>query len=355
VKADRTECLRLFKLIKAAPESGMLKALANVISNDDTDLNELVFVLRTDARVLASMEKLVGMVAYTGPRNGGKSFINMRLVHFLGDHLGGLAKQVGGKYLSSSLRDDAEAAQPVTNTFRGKKLVNLKEFPGRPLQPETLKNLLDPQDGNVDARHHNNKPGDITSFPVTFVLTGCGNQSISVASIEGKDNGCGGKVHEMRTNYNLVADPDKTDPTQRLCDTTIPTRVRQGEFDGELFFWARVMCKTITNDVCKTRHMAPLPASLAVSEDVVSSKLVNDILKWFDLNTVACTREESSPCCDIIKLVGPDIKVGSIDSAVWSACGLGEKHRDTPTQCMLGVFNRGVPLPEFQNMQSAVV
>ena len=29
---------------------------------------------------------MIGMIAYTSPRNGGKSFINMRLVHFLGDH-----------------------------------------------------------------------------------------------------------------------------------------------------------------------------------------------------------------------------------------------------------------------------
>ena len=207
VKADRTECLRLFKLIKAAPESGMLKALANVICDDDTDLNEIVFVLRTDARILASMEKMVGMVAYTGPRNGGKSFINMRLVHFLGDHPDRLAKQVGGKYLSSTLREDAQASQPVTATFRGKKLISFKEFSESPIQPETLKNILDPQDGNVDARHNNNKLGELTAFPITFVLSGCGNQAITLHSTPGKDNGCGGKIHEIRTNYNLSRAP----------------------------------------------------------------------------------------------------------------------------------------------------
>jgi hypothetical protein len=309
----------------------MLNALANVICNDDADLNEIVFVLRTDARILASMEKIIGMVAYTGPKNGGKSFINMRLVHFLGDHPEKLAKQVGGKYLSCTLRDDAQAGQPVTNSFRGKKLISFKEFAETPIQPETLKNILDPQDGNVDARHHNNKPGEITSFPISFVLTGCGNQSISLASAVGKDNGCGGKVHEIRTNYNLVAVPDPTNKTQRLCDTTLPTRARQGEFDGELFFWARVMYKTITADVCKTRHMSPVPPTLVVSEDVMSTTVVTAILKWFDINTVVSTRELSTPVCDIMKRVVQDINVGSIDSAVWSACGLGDNNRDSPS------------------------
>jgi hypothetical protein len=194
-----------------------------------------------------------------------------------------------------------------------------------------LKNILDPQDGNVDARHHNNKPGEITSFPISFVLTGCGNQSISLASAVGKDNGCGGKVHEIRTNYNLVAVPDPTNKTQRLCDTTLPTRARQGEFDGELFFWARVMYKTITADVCKTRHMSPVPPTLVVSEDVMSTTVVTAILKWFDINTVVSTRELSTPICDIMKRVVQDINVGSIDSAVWSACGLGDNNRDSPS------------------------
>ena len=38
VRGHRSECLRLFKLIKSAPESGMIKALANVLASDDTDL-----------------------------------------------------------------------------------------------------------------------------------------------------------------------------------------------------------------------------------------------------------------------------------------------------------------------------
>ena len=49
--------------------------------------------------VLASMQYLIGMNVYTGPRNGGKSFLNMHLLNFLGDGPQYLGKQVGGKYL----------------------------------------------------------------------------------------------------------------------------------------------------------------------------------------------------------------------------------------------------------------
>ena len=130
--------------------------------------------------VLASMQYLIGMNVYTGPRNGGKSFINMRLLNFLGDGPQYLGKQVGGKYLCSKLRDDANASLPVTAQFRSKKFVSFKEIPALPIEPETLKNSLDPQDGNMDARHNNNKPGEITGFPISFVMSGCSNSSVQV-------------------------------------------------------------------------------------------------------------------------------------------------------------------------------
>ena len=89
----RKECLSLWSTIVAAPESVMIKALMTVLARDKTDekvidysdINEIVYILRNDSRVLASHNGLVGMLAYTGPKNGGKSWINQRLVQFLGD------------------------------------------------------------------------------------------------------------------------------------------------------------------------------------------------------------------------------------------------------------------------------
>ena len=180
----------------------------------------------------------------------------------------------------------------------------------------------------MDARHNSNKLGELTSFPITFVLSGCGNQSITLHSTPGKDNRCGGKIHEIRTNYNLVACPDEFDPTQRLCDTSTPTRCREGEYDGELFFWARMMYKTITPDVCKTRHMTPLPPTLILGEDELASKLVRNIKTWFDKNTAAWEPIDATPPCIIVRAVTKAL--GRIDGTVWAACGMGDKHQAAP-------------------------
>jgi hypothetical protein len=139
-------------------------------------------VLRQESRILATVKHLIGMNVFVGPQNTGKSFVNMRLVNLLGDGQGFLAVQKKGKYLCSPLRDDAESSNPVTASFAGKKFVSFKEIPAKSLEPETIKNLMDPNDGNVDARHNHSKPGDITGFPVTMVMSGCKNSAISLVS-----------------------------------------------------------------------------------------------------------------------------------------------------------------------------
>jgi hypothetical protein len=126
VKELRKQCLALWKRIIGQPGSQELRALATVLCKDNSDINDIIFVKRNDARILASVPELVGMLAYTGPKNGGKSFVNMRLMNFLGAGPWSLGKQFGGKYLSSTLRDDGEASNPTTNQFRGKKLISFK-------------------------------------------------------------------------------------------------------------------------------------------------------------------------------------------------------------------------------------
>eukprot|EP00973_Karenia_brevis_P027110 3739950-Karenia_brevis.AAC.1 len=81
------------EFISQCPESKMIRAMQHVVCRDVKDLNDLVFVLRSDARILASVPWIVGMMAYIGPKNCGKSLLNMRLVNFLGDGPQYLAKQ----------------------------------------------------------------------------------------------------------------------------------------------------------------------------------------------------------------------------------------------------------------------
>ena len=125
-----------------------------------------------------------------------------------------------------------------------------KKMSAKPIQPDTLKNALDPQDGLMDARHNNSKKSEITAFPISFVMSGCSNKSITIATIiDGSDHGCGGKIYELTVGFNMVNNPDPANPRERLCDPSVPDKSRNGDFDGELFFWARTMYKTLLNDV----------------------------------------------------------------------------------------------------------
>jgi hypothetical protein len=232
-----------------------------------------------------------------------------------------------GKYLSSTLRDDGNASNPTTNQFRGKKLISFKEMVSRPIEPETLKNVLDPADGFVDARHNNSQQNEITGFPITFVLVGCGNSSIKVKTTSGEDHGCGGKIHEIMTGYNLVAAPDRDNPRERKCDTSVPGLSRTGAFDAELFFWSRAMYKTIKGDVCASRHMTPLPPSIAAMQAETHDQLstADRVRKWLDDHTVPCIPADATDWTVLRPMIVTQL--GEIDNTIWAECALQPKHQ----------------------------
>ena len=118
VKGLRKECLRLWKFILDAPQSRMLRALAHLLAKDETDINEIVFVLRNDARTCASVQHLIGMFALTGPKNSGKTWIEKRLAKFLSYNPGGYAVQISGNYLSNKMREDR--TPPLRGFMKGK-------------------------------------------------------------------------------------------------------------------------------------------------------------------------------------------------------------------------------------------
>ena len=126
----------------------------------------------------------------------------------------------------------------------------------------------------------------------------------------------------MGTCYYLVADPDPSNERQRKANTDIPKLSRTGAMDGELFFWARAMFKTIAADICKTRHMEPLPPSMKQAEGeraASSGGKPADLLKaWFDKHTVPCEAKDASKIGDIKKLVEKDL--GKLDNTVWQEC-----------------------------------
>ena len=206
-----------------------------------------------------------------------------------------------------------------------------KEMSSKPIQPDTLKNALDPQDGLMDARHNHSKKGDITGFPITFVMSGCSNKSITIASAsDGADHGCGGKIYELTVGYNMVDNPDVNNPRERTCDTTVPEKSRNGDFDGELFFWVRAMYKTLLNDVCTTRLLTPLPPSLCetrASMQPEQETMAAKVQEWFNLHTVACSKADAHPAKDVKTRLESDL--GKVDGTVWAECLKDQKNQGT--------------------------
>ena len=77
---------------------------------------------------------------------------------------------LGSGYFCNAPRADGEASKPVTNQCRGAKLVVPKESPTRPIQPESIKAILDARDVQVQARHNNSKKTARTSFTPTWTI-----------------------------------------------------------------------------------------------------------------------------------------------------------------------------------------
>ena len=181
-----------------------------------------------------------------------------------------------------------------------------------------------PSAGYVDARPNNSKPTDITGCPITFVLSGCGNNNIQIHTKLGEDHGCGGKIHEISTCFNLLADRDPHNPSQRKCDTSMPSLSRTGPFDGEIFYWARAMFKTITSDVCRQRHMTPLPPSVRASqEELANTSLAEKVREWLKDHTLECSREDATDW-NVLKTVIEDA-LGKMDTPIWSEAGIAPK------------------------------
>ena len=180
----------------------------------------------------------------------------------------------------------------------------------------------------MDARHNNNKPGDVTGFPVTFVMTGCGNASVRIQAPGGGDHGCGDKVNELSTHYNLVAEPSPSNPRDRRADTDLPELSRTGALDAELFYWARCMYQTITEDVCTSRHMQPLPPSVQHNEaergcgQLPHAQRLSD---WFDTHTEACLPAAATPTKQMKKAA--EDCLGHLDGTVWSECLKDQAHQ----------------------------
>ena len=144
------------------PECRMTSAMAHTLVHDDDTLETLLWLQRYDALVLSSKPRINGMLMVSGPRNCGKSWlVGSRMISFLGEHRKNCGFVVAGSFLTGLPRSDAEASTPIRARFAGKKLIYFREVPAQPLQPQTIKPILDPSDGCLSfrANHITNEEG----------------------------------------------------------------------------------------------------------------------------------------------------------------------------------------------------
>ncbi len=137
----------LLAFILAHPDSHMAKAMAHVLvsDGDSNSLDTLVWLWLHDAKLFASKPRLIGMLVASGPRNCTKSWlVGGRIINFLGQAAKNYCLVVDGIFASNQPRADSQASVPLTNRFRGKKMVSSARCPpGRySLEPSSLCSIL---------------------------------------------------------------------------------------------------------------------------------------------------------------------------------------------------------------------
>jgi hypothetical protein len=341
IRDMRRELRDIFNIIHDHPRSLQLRGMCNVLADDFEDparrrIDEVCYFLRQDARVVASMPGLCGMLNLTGPKSGGKSYLAGRQFAFLGIENENYGKMTSGNYLTTKPPADPEKSRPIKNQFQGKKGIYFKEMPAQPLIPETVKDLLDPKDGHTEGRANHSQKGDQTSFPITFVLFAMSNTPVVVYKHGTEDTGMGGKLGEIQTQFELCDFPNAANPRQRQGDNDFATDTVMNKHGDEFFFWARAMYKTVTTDVCKGRHIVPEPASLKSHEEAAMGETTDVMLRiWLKKNLHECTPLESTPWSAIMEHISNTF--GKVSKHVLTMCGVSEKFK--------GQYRPKKPLP----------
>ena len=206
-------------------------------------------------------------------------------------------------YLTSQPRVDPEASKPIMAGFQGAKLLTPKEQVAKPLVPVAVKMILDRKDVDVCARNNNSQKGDETSFPITWAILVQSQASVCIAVGEA-DTGLQGKIVELKPPFEFVEE-SKHDPENarhRIADRAMGEDAVEGEFNTEVFAWARHMYRTLGVDVCGNRSIVPRPPSVIESE---TSALENGrksmILAYLKENFVVCDPKDAAKVVDVNK------------------------------------------------------
>lgn len=309
----------------------LLKVLGGIFwdfENSAADIDLVVYVLRHFTKIISGIDSFAEMLALSGPPNGGKSAVAQMVLSFLGEGKG-RACYVGllpANYLQSSLREDPESSKPVLNALAGSRLLYVKEAAGKPIVGETLKSILDNRDAGVSARANSAARGDSMEVAITWSILSCSQHALKLAESD-TDTGIRGKVVEVHTMREFVAEADPQNPRQAVADQGIMNGARQGFFSGELFVWAQALYGTLLQDVCTSRAILPRPACVHDLEiAAMATTAVAKLRAWAITYLVHCREADAPGFVEVdnaakAAMTAQGVKV---DAHVFTAAGFGK-------------------------------
>ena len=283
-----------------------------------------MYVLRIDSRIVSGKTGFAEAYALTGPPSGGKSFIALRHLRFLGQKAENLVQPLPTSYFVTPPPPNAEGSRPVTAACRGAKLVVPKEMPVKPIVAESLKGILDPRDVDVSARSNFSKAREQTCFEITWSIL---IQSQGALHIAADDNDCGimDKLVELRPPFEFVS-PDEwvakkgVNTRLRPADKDLLDATDRGDLNGEMFFHSTIWYDLLDEKCCPHRTIQPKPPSaLAVVEENKVEDKVERIKVWITTNLVECSEKDATG----VKEVHAALKdaLGAVEPSLRTACG----------------------------------
>jgi hypothetical protein len=291
------------------------------------DYNDVLFILRMDARIGSAKDGFAEAYAFTGPPSGGKSFVVLRLLRLLGQNSHHHVQPLPAVYFTAPPRQDANASVPVTAELSGCRLCTPKEQPVKPIDPTALKAILDGRDVAVSARHNNSQKGDAISFDVTWAIIIQSQGAIKLHEDE-SDIGVLDKIIEFRPPFQFLAKEalDELNPRHREADARLLDMCNSGMLNGEMLFHMQVWYSLLDRSICKHRGIAPIPPkSLEYRKEANTAAGTDEdaFVLWMKQNLVYVDPSEASATKAINEAL--KCRFGNYDPSRRTAAGIGPR------------------------------
>jgi hypothetical protein len=243
------------------------------------DPDSYIFLLKHIPRSFAKSDRFTGMLNITGPPGGGKGTFLFMMKSFGGEGREYLVHNLGAGYLHDDKVRGAEDCKPVIAASKNKALLYCDEYPNRVMNIDTLKPLVEPRGGGVNARFGGARDDQGTSIDVTWgCILGVGNNPLKFPN---NATGYKGKVNEIVPPYKFVNRGKVLHANEIEADPTFADNINAGSFDGE-FFWLMCQLFRLIDDprVVKGREFGPVPIRVLEQHDDVEGATAVMLREW---------------------------------------------------------------------------